>query len=360
MDITRSHSSPVEDGSSSASRSYALGYSDGEFRRLEMQSQLFGDLTEDVLRRAGIARGMRVLDVGCGVGDVSLMAAKMVGPGGFVLGVDQSPDAIAVAERRTVEAGMCHWTHFAAASLDSLEPSIRFDAVIGRLILMYLPDPAATLRRLASFVIRGGIVAFHEMAMTPTRSVPDVAEYDLCRYRIIETFKRAGFETDMAGKLYSTFLKAGLPAPTMIAAGRVRRRAGVSGLRIHRHHAAESAARDGTHRCREGVAGRHRPSCRPSARGGDRRQWLHYSAADDRRLGADRIVKQRRKVDNSVDPSAAARDCIRRWSSRRPRPCRTCGSRSPIHCRTRKVPTRSCRPSPWSGRGPGSRNADHG
>ena len=52
---------------------------------------------------------------------------------------------------------MCHWTHFAAASLDSLEPSIRFDAVIGRLILMYLPDPAATLRRLASFVIRGGI-----------------------------------------------------------------------------------------------------------------------------------------------------------------------------------------------------------
>ena len=51
MDITRSHSSPVEDGSSSASRSYALGYSDGEFRRLEMQSQLFGDLTEDVLRR---------------------------------------------------------------------------------------------------------------------------------------------------------------------------------------------------------------------------------------------------------------------------------------------------------------------
>ena len=186
-----------------------------------MQSQLFGDLTEDVLRRAGIARGMRVLDVGCGVGDVSLMAAKMVGPGGFVLGVDQSPDAIAVAERRTVEAGMCHWTHFAAASLDSLEPSIRFDAVIGRLILMYLPDPAATLGRLASFVIRGGIVAFHEMAMTPTRSVPDVAEYDLCRYRIIETFKRAGFETDMAGKLYSTFLKAGLPAPTMIAAGRV-------------------------------------------------------------------------------------------------------------------------------------------
>lgn len=57
MDITRSHSSPVEDGSSSASRSYALGYSDGEFRRLEMQSQLFGDLTEDVLRRAGLSRG---------------------------------------------------------------------------------------------------------------------------------------------------------------------------------------------------------------------------------------------------------------------------------------------------------------
>src|SRR5690606_4206862 len=84
---------------------YALGYSEHEFRRLEMQSRIIGDLTEDVLQRAGIRKGMRVLDLGCGVGDVSLLAAWLVGPSGFVLGVDRSADALAAARRRAREAG---------------------------------------------------------------------------------------------------------------------------------------------------------------------------------------------------------------------------------------------------------------
>ena len=58
---------------------YPLGYSETEFKRLERQGAFLRDLTEDVLRRAGLAAGMHVLDVGCGVGDVSLLAATLVG-----------------------------------------------------------------------------------------------------------------------------------------------------------------------------------------------------------------------------------------------------------------------------------------
>ena len=58
-----------------ADGAYALGYSDDEFRRLERQGDYYRDLTEDVLVRAGIGPGMRVLDLGCGVGDVALIAA---------------------------------------------------------------------------------------------------------------------------------------------------------------------------------------------------------------------------------------------------------------------------------------------
>ena len=46
------------------------------------------DLTEDI-HRSGIQRGMRVLDLGCGFGDVSLWIAKLVGPSGLVVGVDE-------------------------------------------------------------------------------------------------------------------------------------------------------------------------------------------------------------------------------------------------------------------------------
>ena len=69
------------------------------------KGRLLHDLTEDVLRRAGIGPGVRVLDIGCGVGDVSLLAGKLVGPTGLVLGVDRSADSIDIAQRRATEAG---------------------------------------------------------------------------------------------------------------------------------------------------------------------------------------------------------------------------------------------------------------
>ena len=45
---------------------YILGHDDNELDRLIRQARFFGDLTEEVLRRAGVGPGMRVLDVGCG------------------------------------------------------------------------------------------------------------------------------------------------------------------------------------------------------------------------------------------------------------------------------------------------------
>src|SRR4051812_47055852 len=140
-------------------RPYALGYSDGELRRLEMQGALIHDLTEDVLTRAAIEPGMRVLDIGCGVGDVSLLAGRLVGPSGTVLGVDRSAEAVVTATRRAAAADM-GWVRFARAELDAFTPNEAFDAVIGRLVLMYLPDPVATLRRLKNCLRPGGILAF--------------------------------------------------------------------------------------------------------------------------------------------------------------------------------------------------------
>ncbi|WFP61344.1 methyltransferase domain-containing protein [Mesorhizobium sp. WSM4904] len=200
-------------------RPYALGYSSHELQRLELQGALIRDFTEDVLRRAGIRPGMRVLDVGCGVGDVSLLAAKLVGPRGMVLGVDRSADATAMAERRAIETGRCYWTRFATEDLDAFACEETFDAVIGRLVLMYLPDPSATLRRLAGHVRPGGIVAFQELAMPLTRSFPEGPLFSRCVDWISDTIERAGFEIDMGSRLPMTFAAAGLPAPQMISAG---------------------------------------------------------------------------------------------------------------------------------------------
>jgi ubiquinone/menaquinone biosynthesis C-methylase UbiE len=204
----------------SDARPYALGYSDDEFGRLERQGGYYRDLTEDVLVRAGIGEGMRILDVGCGVGDVSLIAGRL-GPTGSVLGVDRSPEAIETAGRRVEEAGQGGFVRFTSAELDTYRPAAGFDAVIGRFIPMYLPDPAGALRRFAACIEPGGVVVFHEMAIAQARSLPEGPLFRQCLRWITETFMRTGFEIDMGGKLYRTFLAAGLPAPQMIAAARV-------------------------------------------------------------------------------------------------------------------------------------------
>ena len=61
---------------------YLLGHADTEIQRLLLQGRLYNDHTEHALRLAGVQPGMRVLDVGCGPGDVSFVAARLVGSTG--------------------------------------------------------------------------------------------------------------------------------------------------------------------------------------------------------------------------------------------------------------------------------------
>ena len=85
--------------------------------------------------------GMRVLDIGSGIGDVAMLAAEIVGPNGRVVGIDKDPSFLEHARRRAVENGCAPWVTFEQAEVDAFTTSDRFDALVGRYILLYLPDP---------------------------------------------------------------------------------------------------------------------------------------------------------------------------------------------------------------------------
>lgn len=192
---------------------YALGHSPDELKRLTTQARLMEPFTRAIFTQAGIATGMKVLDVGSGPGDVSFLARELVGPEGHVTGVDRSAEALAKASERAAALGYSNVTFVQGDPAHrSFEES--FDALVGRFVLMYYPEPAEALRRLIHHIRPGGIVAFQEVCHSGIRSFPSVPLLE----RLFELTGKAqelsGAEPQMGLKLYSTFIAAGLPAPT--------------------------------------------------------------------------------------------------------------------------------------------------
>ena len=198
-------------------RAYALERSREEYERLTRQAALFRGMTERLFHAAGLAPGMRVLDVGSGAGDVALLAAELVGPEGVVVGVDVDGAALATARARAELLGLRN-VRFLEGDVRTAALGDGFDAAVGRLVLMYVEDPAQALRAIAARVQSGGAIAFQELDLDPgidARSLPGGTLWDETGRLVIETFVRAGAHVRMGRQLYGTFVAAGLAAPAM-------------------------------------------------------------------------------------------------------------------------------------------------
>jgi SAM-dependent methyltransferase len=195
---------------------YLMGRSDRETHRLIASAEVLRPFTRQVLLDAGLTPGMRVLDVGTGAGDVALLAAEIVGRGGSVVGVDANPQILRTAFERTQDAGLDH-VSFVTADVRDAVLAGPFDAVVGRFVVMYLPDPAAAVRELAARLAPGGIVAFQEYNFTADsiRQSPPTPLWQRTWNWTIETIARAGLPSEPGFGLRGTFRDAGLREPTM-------------------------------------------------------------------------------------------------------------------------------------------------
>jgi SAM-dependent methyltransferase len=200
--------------SAGASQGYVLGHSDRELKRLAVQARLVDPITRGFLRAAGICAGMRVLDVGSGAGDVAFLVADLVGEAGEVIGVDRAAPALATARKRA-DALSIRNVSFSEGDPVNMKFERRFDAVIGRYVLMFQRDPVAMLRGVTAHVRSGGVVVFHEPDWASARSYPSVPTYDQCCQWIVETLRLSSVDPRMGIKLHSSFVAAGLPEPSM-------------------------------------------------------------------------------------------------------------------------------------------------
>jgi len=194
---------------------YALGYTSAEHDRLMRQAGLIVPITERLFREAGIGPGQRILDLGSGVGDVSMVAAKLVGTSGEVVGIERDAHSISVAEARVRAAGF-HNIRFMKTDVNDIPVTESFDAAVGRFILMFLPDPLSVLKSVAQLVRPGGVLAFQEVSWIPMLALgARLLLWSHVLDAIHQTLLRSSANPEMGLDLYGIFLQLGLPAPSM-------------------------------------------------------------------------------------------------------------------------------------------------
>jgi ubiquinone/menaquinone biosynthesis C-methylase UbiE len=147
------------------------GWREGAARRAAM----WGAVTEQMIDLALLRPGMRVLDVGAGTGDQTLIAARRVGPDGRVLATDVVPGMLAVTEAAARDAGLANVETRVMDARDlDLEPE-SVDAAIARLVIMLIPEPheaVTEIRRVLAPGARLSALVFSSAERNPGNSIP--------------------------------------------------------------------------------------------------------------------------------------------------------------------------------------------
>jgi SAM-dependent methyltransferase len=200
------------------SREYIFEDRAAEQERLLAQAELFEPSIRWLLTQAGLAPGMRVLDLGSGAGSVAAIAAELVGSDGAVVGIDRDPNAVQHAQEHVARLGLgnVEFREADVQTLDGVEGG--FDAVVGRLILMYLGDPAAALRQAAARARPGALICLHEADLMYPWANPQTPLWRQIQGWFLDTLAKAGGEARMGPLLFDTFRAAGLPDPQMLLA----------------------------------------------------------------------------------------------------------------------------------------------
>jgi SAM-dependent methyltransferase len=176
--------------------------------RLRLLARVTWPTTEPLLRRAGLGPGLRCLDVGCGLGAVTLEMARSVGSGGQALGFDTDEAALRFARDEAARQWLP--ATFRAGSALALAEDAAHDLVFARFLLSHLPDPAVAARGLVRAARPGGVVVVEDTDFAGHFSHPACPAFD--RYVAVyrEVVRRGGGDACVGPRLPALLEDAGL------------------------------------------------------------------------------------------------------------------------------------------------------
>jgi SAM-dependent methyltransferase len=191
-------------------RGYALATGEAADYRLQVLHELYGPGTRRVLVDAGIKPGMRVADLGCGVGMVTAMLSELVGRFGQVTGVDASSQQLTRAQERLGSSTNARFVE-ANASETGMQP-LSFDMVYCRFLLIHLPDPESALREMWNLLCPGGVIVCEDGDLTSAGSAPPTA---LGAFADLwgRLAPSRGVDYTLGSRLFQMVMAAGFTAP---------------------------------------------------------------------------------------------------------------------------------------------------
>lgn len=188
---------------------YQLGHEADELERLNVQGRALAAPTRALVEAAGLRAGMRVVDLGSGGGDMSFVVAEVVGPSGEVVGIERAPEAVAQATARARRRGLPN-VRFVLGDIHDALDSGSFDAVVCRLVLMYVRDPSAVLRTQAAALRPGGVIAPIEFDIYSARTIPPTPLATRLLTWVRAAFESAEIEPALGPRLWRAIDDAGL------------------------------------------------------------------------------------------------------------------------------------------------------
>lgn len=122
---------------------------------------------EQVYAALHVAAGSRILDIGCGPGADTIALAQLIGPTGYVVGLDQDAAMLAEADARATEAGVGGWVEHRLGDAEAMPfPADHFDACHSERLFLHLAHPEVVLGQAAAQRLR------RAEALSPLQAAP--------------------------------------------------------------------------------------------------------------------------------------------------------------------------------------------
>jgi ubiquinone/menaquinone biosynthesis C-methylase UbiE len=188
----------------------------GDVDRLRLIDDAYGASTDSWLRTAGLREGLRVVEIGCGSGNITRRLARAVGPTGEVVGIDASASQIEQAERLVRASGLSNVSFRVADAASPNLPPGSFDLAYCRLVLMHMVDPAAAIRSMRNLVRPGGSVVCEEMDLSRWLCDPPSPAMERCFALKLALGDLRGVHFRIGPELHRLFREAGF-AETHVA-----------------------------------------------------------------------------------------------------------------------------------------------